>query len=116
MLIIFAMAVIVATLGYTSIYKATKLEYNQPGKDTLIVFGAISLFISAITFLIILLNSWDYIGAAYKTKIINNEYKTNYTQDEVFWADDVIEVIREVQRNRYEINGNLMKQSTSDEE
>lgn len=52
--------------------------------------------------------AWRYIGADHKARIINREYSTNYTQAEVFYASDVIETIREIDRKRFEVNGDLM--------
>ena len=49
-----------------------------------------------------------YFGAGYKAKIINREYGTNYTAEELFYASDVIDEVRELDRKRVEINGNVM--------
>ena len=49
-----------------------------------------------------------YFGAKYKADIINAEYGTSYTQDEVFYASSVIDSIRELDRKRIEINGDLI--------
>lgn len=52
---------------------------------------------------------FQYIAAGHKAEIINREYKTNYTQEEVFYASDVINTVRELDRKRVEINGNILK-------
>ncbi len=52
--------------------------------------------------------SYKYIAADYKANIINREYNTSYTQEEVFFASDVIETIREINRKRVEINGDII--------
>ncbi len=51
---------------------------------------------------------YGYIAADYKANIINREYNTSYTQEEVFFASDVIETIREIDRKRVEINGDII--------
>jgi len=51
----------------------------------------------------------DYIGAEHKASIMNREYGTKYTQEEVFYASDVIETVRELDRKRIEINGDILK-------
>ena len=51
---------------------------------------------------------WGWLAADHKAQIINREYGTNYTQEEVFYASDVIETVRQLDRNRYEINGDLV--------
>jgi len=52
--------------------------------------------------------AFSYLGAEYKANIINAEYGTNYTQEEVFYASSVIEVVRELDRKRLEVNGDLI--------
>ena len=52
--------------------------------------------------------AWTYISAGYQADIINREYKTNYTQAEVFYASSVIDTIRELDRKRVELNGDLI--------
>ena len=51
---------------------------------------------------------FDYISAGHKAKIINREFGTEYTQKEVFYAEDVIDAIAEIKRTRVELNGDLM--------
>lgn len=55
---------------------------------------------------------WNYLAAEYKADIINREYGTDYTQAEVYWAADVIDTIRELDRKRIELNGDLINGST----
>lgn len=47
--------------------------------------------------------SYGWYSSEHKAKIINREYKTNYTQEEIFYAEDVIETIREIKRQRNEV-------------
>ena len=49
---------------------------------------------------------WSYFAAGYQVDIVNREYGTSYTQEEMFYASDVIETVRELQRKRIEVNGN----------
>ncbi len=51
---------------------------------------------------------YDYFGAEYKKQIINREYGTNYSQLEVFYASDVIDKIREINRKRIELNDDII--------
>lgn len=57
---------------------------------------------------------WAWFAADSKAKIINREYGTSYTQAEVFWAADVIDTIREIDRKRFEVNGDLMRDANGD--
>lgn len=52
---------------------------------------------------------WEWNASEYKAKIINREYDTEYTREEIFYGSDVIETIRELDRKRIEINGNIMR-------
>ena len=51
---------------------------------------------------------WSWIASDYQAKLINREYGTSYTREEVFYASSVIETIREIDRKRIELNGDLM--------
>jgi len=52
---------------------------------------------------------WGWIAADHQAQIINREYGTNYTQAEVFYASNVIDTVRQLNRNRYEINGDIVR-------
>lgn len=72
-------------------------------------FGGIaSLIGTALYFFLVL----QWIGAEQKANIINREYGTSYTQAEVFYASDVIDTIREIDRRRIEVNGDLMREKS----
>lgn len=51
---------------------------------------------------------FNYFAAEHQAKIINREYQTNYTQTEVFYASDVIDTMKQINRERIELNGNIM--------
>ena len=74
----------------------------------LAVSGVIFLLFIGIAAIVYAAAAFNYIGASYKAEIINREFKTQYTQAEVFWADDVIDAVRELDRQRIELNGNLI--------
>ena len=52
--------------------------------------------------------AWDYFAAEYKRDVINREYGTSYTKLEIFYASDVIDTVRELDRKRIEVNGDLI--------
>jgi len=52
---------------------------------------------------------WDWNASEYKARIVNREYGTEYTREEIFYGSNVIETIRELDRTRMEINGNIMR-------
>jgi hypothetical protein len=54
--------------------------------------------------------AWSWIAADTKAAIINREYGTSYTREEIFFASDVIETIRQIDRKRIEVNGDLMRE------
>lgn len=53
--------------------------------------------------------AWSWFASEYQANIINREYGTNYTREEVFWASSVIDTVRELDRKRVEVNGNVMR-------
>mgnify|MGYP000928144174 FL=1 len=52
---------------------------------------------------------WNWIAAEQKANIINREYGANYTREEVYFASDVIDTVRQLDRKRIEVNGDLMR-------
>ena len=50
-----------------------------------------------------------YCGASIKADLVNKEFGTDYTAEQVFYAESIIDEIREVKRQRIEINGDLLR-------
>lgn len=71
--------------------------------------GATSSIVALITAVGIIFVGYSYVAAGHKAKIINKEFDKNYTTEQVFYAEDIIDEIRQIKRNRYEINGDLMR-------
>lgn len=69
------------------------------------VLLATAVGVSAVVFVYV---GFQQYASSYKVEILNREYNTNYTREEVFWASDVIETIRELDRKRVELNGDIM--------
>lgn len=69
------------------------------------LFGLTTLVLS----ICLALMGHRWTSAEITAKVLNREYKTEYTKDEIFYASDVIDKIRELDRKRIEINGNIMK-------
>lgn len=66
------------------------------------IVGVAASLITAVTYAFVV---WSWVAADHKARVINREYGTNYTREEVFFASDVIETIRRIDRNHYEIGG-----------
>ncbi len=79
------------------------------GKDGFVLFGTLGVAIGVVGLVVYVVLIFGYVSAGYKADLINREYQTNYTQQEVFYASDVIDTIREIDRKRIEINGDLMR-------
>lgn len=70
-------------------------------------FGLIGFFLagfSGLAAFIGIFAAFNYVASGVKADIINRAYGTSYTQEEVFYAKDIIEEIRHIQRNRNEID------------
>lgn len=111
------MIYILIALGIATVAAAFLLSYssNQYDGTAAAIAGVIGVFlgiacgIAAIAYAIL---AWSWFAADYKAKIINREYNTNYTQEEIFYASDVIETIRQLDRKRIELNGDLLKKES----
>jgi len=73
------------------------------------IFGFLLSVASAISFIIYAFSAWSWFAAEHKANIINSEYGTKYTQSDIFWASDVIDTIRQIDRKRIEVNGDIMR-------
>ena len=105
MILILIALIAVTTLG---IFGA---KYKSSCWDASFLGGFVCPIISIVGFLGLLIYTallYDYIAAGYKVAIINSEYNTNYTQEDVFYASSVINTIRELDRKRIEVNGDLV--------
>lgn len=51
------------------------------------------------------LSSFNLLGAPTRAQIINQEFGTNYTARDVFFAEGLIEEVQQVKRKRIEIQG-----------
>ena len=75
------------------------------------IAGLAMLVGSGVTAILYATAAYSWMAADYQAQIINREYGTNYTREEVFFASDVIDTIRELDRKRIELNGNLMRET-----
>lgn len=70
--------------------------------------GLLGLLATCVTAFAGLVFAYDWYAASYQAQIINREYDTQYTQAEVFYASNVIDAMRMLDRKRIELNGDLM--------
>ena len=75
------------------------------------LIGIFSCLFSAIGLVCLAAMSYSWVASDYQAKIINREYGSLYTKEEVFFASGVIETVRELDRKRIEVNGNVMGES-----
>jgi len=73
------------------------------------IFALIMSLGSGAAVLAYIFAGYQWFAADYKAQIINREYGTAYTKEDIFWASDVIDKIRQLDRKRIEINGDLMR-------
>jgi hypothetical protein len=88
--------------------------WDKTGIDLLLTFGVIFMIGAILGLFVYSCVAFSWFASEHKTNIINREFGTNYTRNEVFYAQDVIEEIQNINRNRYEINGNLFNSRTLD--
>lgn len=89
------------------------LRYGNDGYETRhFIAGLAGIFLGCATgvaAVIYAFTAWSWIAADSKANIINREYGTHYTREEIFFASDVIDTIREIDRKRVEVNGDLLR-------
>ena len=67
------------------------------------VASVLGVFCSLVGLLFYVCMIYSWVASGYKADIINAEYNTKYTQAQIFYASDVIETIRNLNRNRHEL-------------
>ncbi len=83
-------------------------ESNNDGIAILaIVVGVFSGVICFILCIIIAVGGYNWVASGHKMKIINKEFDKNYTQEQIFYAESVVDEIRQLDRKRIEVNGNI---------
>lgn len=68
-----------------------------------LVLGMLGVTISVPGLMVYVLTIYSWVASGYKADIINAEYNTKYTQAQIFYASDVIETIRNLNRNKHEL-------------
>lgn len=92
-------------------------DYRYGAKETIInIIGFVFLILSLIASVLYIFAGFNWVASGYKAEIINREYGTNYTTQEVFFASSVIDTIRQLDRKRIDLNGDLMEIKTEDPE
>lgn len=71
--------------------------------------GVLGVMVALGTSTVFAYAAWEWQAAPHKAEILNREYGTAYTTEEIFWAEDVIETVKQLDRKRYEINGNILQ-------
>jgi len=104
------MLMILVAIIVAGVISGVVLFYADSNESILAgVFGLFLACGAGLAAIVFSINGWSYIGAEYKANIINREYGTHYTQAEVFYASSVIDTIRQLNRQRIELNGNIMQ-------
>jgi len=70
-----------------------------------IVLGLFSI----ILLVVIALSGWAWAAAPVKADIVNQEFGTNYTAKQIYFASDVIDEIRDLKRARIEVKGDQVE-------
>lgn len=72
--------------------------------------GSICLGLFSIFLLVVVaLSAWSWVSAPVRAEIVNKEFGTNYTAQQIFFAEDVIDEIRELKRTRVSADIKLEK-------
>lgn len=105
--LIAAIGLVAAGLGLQQVAERCRFF----GADALGFFGVISAFAGVFGLAAIGIYAYPWVAAEVKADLINREYGTNYTQAEVFYASDVIDTIRQIQRQRVDASVTIRQES-----
>jgi hypothetical protein len=104
--LIFMLAAMVALAAVGGLFLRWSCVYDSV---LLAVVGVLSCLFSAIGILVLAMGAYSWTASGYRTEIINREYGSSYTREEIFFASGVIETVRELNRQRIEVNGDIMR-------
>jgi hypothetical protein len=79
------------------------------GSIFLLFIGVLLFIVTGISSISYSFTAWGWLASEHKMHIVNREYGTSYSREEIFYASDVIDTIRELDRKRFEVNGNIMR-------
>jgi len=71
--------------------------------------GFVSLVLSVIIAVGLAFGTWFWVSSEHKARLINNQLGTHYTAEDVFYGSNYIDEVRELHRQRIEVNGNLLR-------
>lgn len=108
MLMVF-IAILVAFICSVLLVRIGDEGYSE-WRFSALIAGFIMLLLTAMAALAFAMLGYKWLASNAKADIINREYGTSYTREEVFFASDVIDTIREIDRKRIEVNGDLMRE------
>lgn len=81
---------------------------TDSGYEILELLGFFSYFVAFFWLCFSALAVFFWFSAEYKAEIINREYNTSYSPQEVFFASSTIDTIRHLNRQRIELDGDLL--------
>lgn len=102
-LILSTIGAIVVCVACGIFYKIEDERCWDSGPVIFLIISAVSGAVACIGLIVCLLLGFDYKAASVKAELINREYDTHYTQEEIFYAEDVVDTIREIQRSRIDV-------------
>lgn len=108
MILILLGIIVTGLIGFTLIWSGN--SGYEARHMVAYLLGILTCAAAVLVAIFYVIAGWNWIAADSKAKIINREYGTHYTREEVFYASDVIDTIREIDRKRVEVNGDLMSE------
>lgn len=76
----------------------------------MVVLGGFAALFGIVGLIVCCVLAVEWTGSKYKADIVNREYGTDYSREEIFYGSSVIDTIRELDRRRIEINGDIRRQ------
>lgn len=98
------MIYITVAIGILLIAGISLMLYSYSGENQRHVFagsfGVCLTFIAGISALLVTNLSYRWIAAEHTANVINRQYGTTYSREEIFWARDVINTVQEQTREK----------------
>lgn len=92
---------------FVSLIVMTKAESDSFLEGAAVFVSVVMTIVGGLSLVIFTIFIFGWVAAEHKARILNAEYGTSYTRDDVFYASDVIDTVRNLDRKRIEVKGEL---------
>lgn len=74
------------------------------------LLGAMLGYVAGVLYIILTIFSYGYVKASVQAELINAQYGTEYTTNQIYFASDIIDEVSEAKRSRIDMRSHISKE------